>query len=495
VTEPTLWLAVAAGVGGALLHLAIERASRRVPVWIAGRRGPTTTPSAALRHGFVLAGTALQMMLWAWLAWILSERFAALHGVRSAIAMLLDMSFRMPIVMLDQRTYTLLDFLALPLLLAALWIAVSLAVALLRRRVLAPAGVSSGLQEAIGVLLRYSLVALGAIVVLQARGIDLRSLAIFASVLGLGIGFGLQNIANNFVSGLLINLELPIRPGDFVRIGEFLGTVQRVGARSTEIRTPDDVAILVPNARFLETEIVNWNHGSPLSRVHLPVAVDSGSNVTLVRDALLEAVQGHPGVQRDPRPRVELKRFAHSALDFEVLVWTREPRAQFTLASDLNFRIAESLQRHGIPFPDRDVQVRSPELARLLDAVTRLVLPEAAPPTSNVAAPGPAQAAEAAPFDAVAWSDVELDALAARMRAQDGVAIRDRRHLWTPYARCFIGRDAVAWLMEREELTRSEAIDVGQRLVERGDLHHVLDEHGFRDGPYFYRFRADEAPR
>lgn len=493
MTEPAAWLAVAAGVAGILAHVAIERVSRRAPVWLARRSGAAGS-HAAWRHAFALTGTALQLTLWGSLAWILSEQFAALHGVRDTIAMLLDMSFRMPIVMLDRHSYTLLDFLTLPLLVAALWIAVSVVVTVLRRRVLAPAGVSAGLQEAVSVLLRYALVALGTIVVLQARGIDLRSLAIVASVLGIGIGFGLQNIANNFVSGLLINVELPIRPGDYVRIGEFLGTVQRVGARSTQIRTSDDVAILVPNARFLETEILNWSHGSPLSRVHVPVAVASDADAARVRDVLLEAVRDHPSVQRDPRPRVELKRFGDSAFEFEVLVWTREPHAQSALVSDLNFRIAESLSRQGISLPDRHLQLRAPELLQWLDAVARRVLPEAASPVGKAPTDAPSSAATpSASLDPAVRSDADLDALVTRMRAPGGLAIRDRRHLLAHYPRCFVGREAVAWLMEHEEMTRSEAIDAGQRLVERGDLHHVLDEHGFRDGPFFYRFDVDEA--
>jgi small-conductance mechanosensitive channel len=438
-------------------------------------------------------------MLWLVLAWFLSERFLALHGARDALRMLFEMSFQMPLVTLDGKAYTLVDFLTLPLLLAALWVVVTGFVHLLRVRVLAPAGVENGLQAAITVLLRYALVFFGAIVVLQARGIDLRSLAILASVLGVGIGFGLQNIANNFVSGLLINIELPVRPGDFVRVGEFQGTVQRVGPRSTEIRTLDEVAILVPNSRFLEHEVVNWSHGNPLSRVHVPVGVAYGSDVARVRMALLEAVQGHPGVQRDPRPRVELRRFGDSALDFEVLVWTREPRKQFSLASDLNFRIVERLQRHGIaiPFPQRDLHLRSPQLTRLLGAVTQRLLPDApidadAVPATRLDA-AEAQAPFESPDDPAAWSDAALDALVTRMRGAGGVPIRDRRHRLVRHPRSFVGHEATAWLMEREGLTRDEAVALGQRLVESGTLHHVLDEHGFRDGPYFYRFRADEA--
>src|SRR5262249_40657411 len=149
---------------------------------------------------------------------------------------------------------------------------------LLRSHVLGQAGIDAGAQESVAVLSRYLLTFLGALVVLQGYGVDISSLTMLASVFGLGLGFGLQNIANNFVSGLLLSLERPIRPGDFVHVGAFTGTVTRIGARSTEIRTVDRVSILVPNSRLLESEVVNWTHGDAASRLHVPVGVGYGSD-------------------------------------------------------------------------------------------------------------------------------------------------------------------------------------------------------------------------
>jgi hypothetical protein len=221
-----------------------------------------------------------------------------------------------------------------------------------------------------------------------------------------------------------------------------------------------------------------------------------------VRRALLDAARGHPAVLREPRPQVELRRFGESSLDFELLVWTRDPRSQSALASDLNFRIEESLRRHGIqlPFPQHDVHLRSPALDGVVGALERRLgiarelatAPAPSPASASPAEPAleAARAPEGAPEE---WSEAELDAVALRMRGAEGVPIADRRHLLAVHPRCFVGREAVDWLVRREALTRGEAVVLGQRLVDRGVLHHVLDEHGFRDGYFFYRFRADEG--
>jgi small-conductance mechanosensitive channel len=499
-----LGLALALVAGGAALHVALGRAARRLPRALARRRGRDAARPPAER-AFLLAALAAQGALWVSVAWVASERLAPVMRGRHLLAELLAMSFRMPLFTLDGKAWRIVDLLALPLLLGALWLAVGLAVRVVRARILAPVGVESGLQETVGVLLRYTLVLLGAVVVLQAWGVDVRSLAILASVLGVGIGFGLQNIANNFVSGLLLNVERPIRAGDFVRVGEFLGTVQRIGARSTAIQTPENLTILVPNSRFLESEVVNWSHGSPVSKITLPVGVAYGSDLGRVRAALLDAVKGHPLALRDPRPQVDFVRFGSDAVELELEVWTAEPQRQEELVSDLGFRIDAAFRRAGveIPFPQRDLHVRSPELARLVAALARRLEgadgePEgtAREPAAASAEPGAAPAGPggdpggALPGeDPRGWSDAELARLAARMRAPDGVPIRDRRHRLAVYPRCFVGSEAVDWLLRTGELTRGEAVAVGQRLVELGFVRHVLDEHGFRDGNFFYAFR------
>jgi small-conductance mechanosensitive channel len=253
---------------------------------------------------------------------------------------------------------------------------VGLLQAVLRGRVLRHTGISLGAQEAIVFLLRYGLLVLGSLVLLQLWGLDLSSLTLFAGVLGVGVGLGLQGITKNFVSGLVIMFERPIQVGDFVEIGDLEGTVKQVNLRSTEVVTLDAISIIVPNSEFLESRVVNWSHGSPISRLRLPVGVAYGSDPKAVRTALVEACGDHPDVLKQPPPRVFFTGFGESSLDFQLLAWISQPMRQYDIRSDLNFRIEAALRRHGItvPFPQRDLHLRAgalpielpPELSQAL---------------------------------------------------------------------------------------------------------------------------------
>jgi potassium efflux system protein len=438
----------------------------------------------------------LRFALWPLAALLVSELFGSLRDLRAALAGLLEMSLTAPLFRLNERTYSALDLLELPAILAALWVVVSAFTRLLRMQVLRSARVDRGVQETMALLTRYVLMFIGGIIVLQAWGIDSSSLAIVGSVLGIGVGFGLQNIANNFVSGVVVSLERPVQPGDFVRVGDLTGTVERIGPRCVEIRTLDRVSILVPNSRFLETEVINWSHGDPVSRVHIPVGVAYGSDVSRVRAALLEAARGHPDVLRDPKPRVELRGFGDSSLNFELLVWTSEPRIQERLKSDLNYRVEASLRAHRvqIPFPQRDLHLRSPHLEQLVTAWSRRNFsPEELAQPNGADAPAHSDSARfEEDLGPRGWSDAELDSLVGRMRGAGGVEVLDRRHLLSSYPKCFVGREAVDWIVNTFGLSRDDAVVAGQLLIDRDLVHHVLDEHPFRDGNFFYRFRADE---
>jgi potassium-dependent mechanosensitive channel len=200
--------------------------------------------------------------------------------------------------------------------------------------------------------------------VLQIWGLDISSLAILVSALGVGIGFGLQDIAKNFGSGLVLVFERPIQVGDFIEVGEFQGTVERIGARSTLIRTLDQISIIVPNSRFLEQEVINWSHDNPVSRIHLPVGVAYGSDIEAVRSALLESARNHPKILSTPQPQVFFKGFGDSSLDLELLVWTAEPSKQVLIKSDLYFRMEALLRQKQveIPFPQRDLHLQVDQL-------------------------------------------------------------------------------------------------------------------------------------
>jgi potassium efflux system protein len=499
-------LSLAALLAAGLAHWGLRRLGRRLPRILARRAGGPVGSRAPLPwEGSIQIGTlALKTTLWLAVALFVSDQFVGVHRAREMFVHIVVMGVTAPMFVLSGRGYSALDVLELPAVLAVVWIAIGGMTRLLKLHILRATRMERGLQEAVALLTRYTLVFLGAIVVLQIWGIDASSLTFVASVLGVGIGFGLQHIANNFVSGLVLSLERPIQPGDFVKVGEWSGTVERIGPRNTEIRTLDNISILVPNSRFLETEVVNWTHGDPVSRLRVPVGVAYGSDIRQVSAALFEATCSHPDVLENPRPRVEFRSFGDSALHFELLVWTRDPRIQLRLASDLNYRIEASLRRHSvqIPFPQRDLHLRSPQLEQLLGAWSRRTFTAAElsgangedrPSAPSADAPAIFQGFEDE-IGPCSWTDDQLHTLIVRMRGPNGVAIADRRHLLTVYPKCFIGREAVDWMTRAFGLSRPEAVELGQLLVDRDVVHHVLDEHGFMDGNLFYRFRGDETP-
>lgn len=481
----------------AFAHWLLWRLGRRLPLALArwGHRGRATPPAAHLgwKRPVELALLFPKVGIWLAAGWALSETSEPLRRARSEARRLLVWSFEQPLFTVEEKSFSALDLVVLPLALAALWLVVAGISWLLRRFMTRSTRLELGVQAGITTLVRYGLLLLGLLLVFQVWGVDASTLAIVGSVLGVGIGFGLQNIVNNFVSGLILGLERPIKAGDFVEVGKFSGTVERVGARSTVVETQDRVSILVPNSRFLETEVINWSYGNPLCRLRIPAPAAFGTPVGRVRGALLAVAVKHPEVLSEPAPEVQLSSFGDHALCFELLVWTKNPRGQSTLKSDLNFAIEAAFRKAEIsmPFPQRDLHLRSSHLDRWAHLLARREFSEE---WQEAAASGVGDGAaeEAEEVGERHWTEEDLAALVARMRGHGGLAIEDRRHLLNLYPRCFVGREAVAWLVKNEGLSHAEALAVGALLVERGLLHHVLDEHGFEDAGYFYRFRGDE---
>ena len=262
---------------------------------------------------------------------------------------------------LGNNAYSVFDLIILIALFTALFILARSIKQVLRLRVLSLTGLSRAAQETIALVANYSFVLIGTLVLLQIWGLDISSLTVFAGVLGVGVGLGIQGIAKEFVSGLVLIFERPIQAGDFVELGDLVGTVEHISVRSTEITTLDRVSVIVPNSRFLETEVINWSHRSPISRMRIRAGVAYGSNLQTVRQALLDAANQHSDVLSIPPPNVFFLGFGDSSLDFDLLAWISEPRKQFQIKSDLYFRIYQLFQERGIeiPFPQRDLHVRS----------------------------------------------------------------------------------------------------------------------------------------
>lgn len=269
---------------------------------------------------------------------------------------------------LSDTSYSILDLLIILGLFLALLALIRFITNLLRTRVLQATGINRGSQEVILVTTRYGLIFIGTIILLQASGLDLSSLTIIGSVLGVGIGLGLQDIARNFASGLVLLFERSVQVGDFIQVGEHIGTVERVGARSIVLTTLDSVSIIVPNSRLLAEEVINWTHGNPSARLHIPVGVAYGSDVTKVKASLLQAAAEHPEILRYPQTQVFFTGFGDNSLNFELLVWTSDPSRQAIITSDLYYRIEEILRKEEIqiPFPQRDLHLRTGNLSSLL---------------------------------------------------------------------------------------------------------------------------------
>lgn len=252
-------------------------------------------------------------------------------------------------------------FLLVGLLIFVFWLS-SRTKRFLFNRFLVQSGLDRSLQYAISQIVANVVLVVGILVVLQNTGIHLETLTIFAGAVGVGVGFGLQNITSNFISGLVILAERPITIGDRVEVAGVTGQVQKIRARSTVVMTNDNIATIIPNQKFIDSPVTNWTWGDPKVRFRIPVGVAYGSDVKLVSQKLIEAGQQHPKVLNDPAPSVFFAGFGASTLDFELVVWSTEmsfrPRR---FKSDLNFAIEEKFREAGIevPNPQMDVTVRA----------------------------------------------------------------------------------------------------------------------------------------
>ena len=215
--------------------------------------------------------------------------------------------------------------------------------------VLAHRGVDVGLREALGVILRYALISLGAIVILQSAGIDLTSLNVLVGAIGVGLGFGLQNITSNFFSGLILLFERPLKIGDRIEIGGVVGEVREIGARATTIVTDESVATIVPNSQLVSERVTNWSRPSRLTAYVLPFYAAHTSDPELIRQLLLAAAGRQAGILAEPPPEVEFAEVGPAALRFQLQVWSAEHlKTAGTLKSDLNFEVWRQLAKAGV---------------------------------------------------------------------------------------------------------------------------------------------------
>ena len=303
-----------------------------------------------------------KFVLWLATVYIICNLFPWTRQLLYVLYSIVAVTFNRSILNFGGDDFSIIELLIFVALLVGAIIVSGYIADLLRTKILQVTRMTRGSQEIISIITKYGFIALATIILLQAYGLDLSSLTVIGGALGVGIGFGLQDIARNFASGIVLLFERSIQVGDFIQIGDHLGVVEEVRTRSIVLKTLDRISIIVPNSRLLSEEVINWNHRRSVTRLHLSIGVAYGSDVKKVKAALLQAAEEHLEVLRNPAPQVFFTEFGDSSLDFELLIWTSDPSRQAPLKSDLCFRIEEIFreQQIDIPFPQRDINI-SPE--------------------------------------------------------------------------------------------------------------------------------------
>jgi len=223
--------------------------------------------------------------------------------------------------------------------------------------------IQRGVQNSIGKLIRYSIVFVGLLFAFVALGFDFTKLTIIMGALGVGIGFGLQGIVNNFVSGLILLFERPLREGDTIEIGEKSARIKKIGLRATIVETFDQADVIIPNADLINNRVTNWTLANRQVRLSVPVGVAYGSDVSLVVETLLACAKQQEDVAKSPNPEVLFLSFGDSSLDFELRVWIADADLRLRVKSDLYHAIEQVFRESDIeiPFPQMDLHLREPE--------------------------------------------------------------------------------------------------------------------------------------
>ncbi|HPD57295.1 MAG TPA: mechanosensitive ion channel [Smithellaceae bacterium] len=270
-------------------------------------------------------------------------------------------SFKMPLFDMGDSSFTVLTLLYLILATLLLVFLASKLNKIVTERLLAKSKIDYGVRAATGSIIKYAVLTIGFIVILQTAGINLSSLAILFGALGIGIGFGLQNVINNFVSGLIILFERPIKVGDRIEVAGVAGDVTDISMRATTILTNDNISIIVPNSQFISEVVINWSHTDRSVRFNYPIGVSYKEDPEVVKKVLLEIAYDNPGVLKNPKPDVLFTQYGDSSMMFNLRVWTREYiNRPGVLKSHLYYEISRRFRKAGIeiPFPQRDVHIK-----------------------------------------------------------------------------------------------------------------------------------------
>ncbi len=219
-----------------------------------------------------------------------------------------------------------------------------------------------GVSQSIATIVRYTMIIVGMIVIIQTTGIDLSAIGLLIGALGVGIGFGLQSITSNFISGIIILFERPVKVGDRIEIDNLSGNIVTISARATTIITNDNIAVIVPNSDIINTRVINWSLNNKSVRLNFPVGVSYQEDPEIIRKLLIEVANENSGVLNDPATNVLFDEFADSSLNFILQVWTSDfSDTPAILKSQLYFEIFKKFKEHNIeiPYPQRDIHLKS----------------------------------------------------------------------------------------------------------------------------------------
>ncbi len=300
-----------------------------------------------------------------------------------------------PLLKAGASQFTVGHLLELVILLGLVFLGEVLVRRLVVLRLLQRTRLRPSIRFAVRQIVRYTFLALGIYLSLQAVGVNLSSLAFLAGALGVGLGFGLQNIVSNFVCGLILLAEQPIALGDRIEVGGVTGRVTEINLRSTTVVTSDNICIIVPNSNLVTSNVVNWSHGDPKVRSRLPVGVAYGTDVEKLRGILVEVAGANSEILKEPAPEVLFVGYGDSSINFELAVWSiLMVDRPMRFRSDLYYAIHRKLEEHRIeiPFPQRDLHLRSGTLKLQPDSISVVPPPPPQPPSLGRPAlvqPGP----------------------------------------------------------------------------------------------------------
>ena len=341
-----LWIAsaafTAAGAKGELLHLATSLLVAWVVIRFVGAFIGSTLMSA------LFSGTVWLVAALAILGWLQP----VMHALDAAAVQAGTLRISVLMLLTGAALFVVL-----------LW-AANLLSRLLESQLAHVDGITPAAQVLVGKILRIALITIAVLVALTSVGIDFTALAVFSGAVGVGIGFGLQKVVSNLISGIILLLDRSIKPGDVIEVGGAYGWIRKLGARYAAVVTRDGKEYLIPNEDLITQQVVNWSYSDRNVRMHIPIGVSYHSDVRLAMKLVEEAALACPRILRSPAPVARLVGFGDSSVDLELRFWVDDPEAGVVnVRSDVLLEVWDRFHENGIeiPFPQRDIHIVSAE--------------------------------------------------------------------------------------------------------------------------------------